>query len=154
MKKYTVIHNFTATASIEVLAETREEAFEKARRNELNLADYDLELDSAEIGHEEDVPDLRTLVEQAESIIKKANDEDITFMLYPWPRVTTELWNGQNMEHRQELTENIYWNSEDDEIGFTLDGGAEAILTEFPEIEQFGICQRIIVQAESNGITL
>lgn len=152
MKKFTVIHNFTATASIEVLAETREEAFEKARQNELDLADYDFELDSAEIGHEEDIPTLSTLIEKAEAIIKKANEEDVCFVINPWPRVTTELWTGYNMEHRQELTENVYWNAEDDEIGFTLDGGAEAILSEFPEIEQFNICQSIIAQAELNGI--
>jgi len=154
MKKFTVIHNFTATASIEVLAETREEAFEKARRNELDLSDYDFELDNAEIGHEEEVHDLSTLIEQAESIMKKADEQEITFMLYPWPRVTVEHWTGYGMEHRQELTENVYWNFDDDEIGFTLDGGSEAILSEFPELEQFTICQRIIAQAESNGVKL
>lgn len=147
MRKFIIIHNFTATASIEVLAETREEAFAKAAQNELDLADFDFELDSAEIGHEEEVPDLQEIIEKAESIIKKADEDDIAFVLSPWPRVTIELWNGQNMEHRHELTENIYWNAEDDEIGFTLDGGAEAILSEFPEIEQLNICRAIIEQA-------
>lgn len=147
MRKFIIIHNFTATASIEVLAETREEAFEKAAQNDLDLAGYDFELDSAEIGHEEEIGDLREIVDKAESIIKKADEDDIAFVLSPWPRVTTELWNGQNMEHRHELTENIFWNVEDDEIGFTLDGGAEAILSEFPEIEQLNICLAIIEQA-------
>lgn len=154
MKKFTIIHNFTATASIDVLAETREEAFAKAAKNELELTDYDFELDSAEIGHEEDVPDLSTLIEQAETIMKKADEQSIDFMLYPWSRVTTEVWNGTNMEHRHELTENVYWNEEDDEIGFTLDGGSEAILSEFPEIEQLEICQKIIAQAEANNVKL
>lgn len=154
MKKYTIIHNFTAVASIDVLAETREEAFAKARQNDLELTDYDFDLDSAEIGHEEDVPDLSTLIEQAETIMKKADEQGIDFMLYPWSRVTTEVWNGTNMEHRHELTENVYWNEEDDEIGFTLDGGAEAILSEFPEIEQYEICQKIIAQAEANKVQL
>lgn len=147
MRKFIIIHNFTAIASIEVLAETREEAFEKAAKNDLDLADYDFELDSAEIGHEEEIGDLWEIVDKAESIIKKADEDDIAFVLSPWPCVTTELWNGQNMEHRHELTENIYWNAEDDEIGFTLDGGAEAILSEFPEIEQLNICLAIIEQA-------
>ncbi len=40
MKKYTIIHNFTATASIEVIANNQEEAFQKARENDLDLADY------------------------------------------------------------------------------------------------------------------
>lgn len=147
MRKFIIIHNFTATASIEVLAETREEAFEKAAKNDLDLADYDFELDSAEIGHEEEIGDLQKIVDKAESIIKKADEDDIAFVLSPWPRVTTELWNGHDMEHRHELTENIYWNAEDDGIGFTLDGGAEAILSEFPEIEQLNICLAIIEQA-------
>ena len=44
MKKFTIIHNFTAVASIEVIAETREEAFEKAKENDLELSDYNFEL--------------------------------------------------------------------------------------------------------------
>ena len=50
MKKYIIIHNFTATASIEVIANNQEEAFQKARENDLDLADYNFELDTAEIG--------------------------------------------------------------------------------------------------------
>ena len=55
MKKFIVIHNFTAVASIEVIAETREEAFEKAAQNNIELSDYNFELESAEIAHEEEI---------------------------------------------------------------------------------------------------
>lgn len=141
MKKYTIIHNFTAVASIEVLAETREEAFEKARQNELDLADYDFELDSAEIGKEEYVPELSKLIEQAEAIIKRADD----IILVPWPLITTEVWDGNKMKSERQRMENIYWDEEADEIGFNTDeSSGDFLLSELPELEQLEICQLII----------
>lgn len=151
MKKYTIIYNFTATASIEVLADTREEAFEKARANELNLADYNFELDGAgaEIGREEDVPDLRTMIQQAESIVKQADEEDKTLTLNPWPNVTTEYWTGAKMEQKTDLMDNLYWDYEADEIGFnTVNSAGDFSLSELPEIEQYEICEAIIRQGK------
>ena len=75
MKKFTIIQNFTAVTSIEVLAETREEAFQKARENDLELSDYSFELDSAEIGREEDIPDLQELINKASEVIKRYGEE-------------------------------------------------------------------------------
>ena len=152
MKKFTVHYNYYATADVEVLANSQEEAIKKADQVEIPNEEFDLEYDNREITHEEDVPDLPNLIEEAEKIIKKAYDEDITFRLDPWPRVHMEFWNGERIGTSYELTENVYWNPDDDEIGFTLSGGADAILSEFPEVEQLTICQSIIAQAEANNI--
>lgn len=145
MKKFTIIHNFTAVASIEVLAVTREEAFEKARQNEIDPSDYDFELDSAEIGHEEDVPELKHLIEKAEDIIREADNEDKEIKLDPWPSVTTEWWNGKYMEYRHQTISHIFWDYDRNEIGFqTDDSAADYGLSEIPDIEQFNLCNQII----------
>lgn len=153
MKKFTIIHNFTATVSIEVIAETREEAFEKASKNNIDPRDYEFELDSAEIGHEEEVQDLQSLIEKAEAIMKKADEEDDEITLFPWPLVTVESWDGSKMEYHHQRMSLIYWDYEADEIGFNTDeSSADFILSELDEIEQFEICQSIIKEAVSNGI--
>lgn len=145
MKKFTIIHNFTAVASIEVLAETRKEAFEKARQNDIDPSDYEFELDSAEIGHEEDVEDLQHIIEKAEDIIREADKDDKEVKLDPWPTVTTEWWNGKYMEYRHQTISHIFWDYDRNEIGFqTDDSAADYGLSEIPDIEQFNLCTQII----------
>ena len=52
MKKFTIIHNFTAVASIEVIAETREEAFEKAKSAYFTISSDSMILPQTEKGLE------------------------------------------------------------------------------------------------------
>lgn len=155
MKKFTIIHNFTAVASIEVLAETREEAFQKARENDLELSDYDFELDSAEIGREEDMPDLQELINKASEIIKRYGEEehDSFFSVPTYPTITTESWNGDEFIKQRNIVEDFYWDSEK---GLMMDVGEgfEVELDELPEIEQLEVCELIIREASNNGITL
>lgn len=155
MKKFTIIHNFTAVASIEVLAETREEAFQKARENDLELSDYDFELDSAEIGREEDMPDLQELINKASEIIKSYGEEeyDSFFSVPTYPTITTESWNGDEFIKQRNIVEDFYWDSEK---GLMMDVGEgfEVELDELPEIEQLEVCELIIREASNNGITL
>ena len=155
MKKFTIIHNFTAVASIEVLAETREEAFQKARENDLELSDYDFELDSAEIGREEDMPDLQELINKASEVIKRYGEEehDSFFSVPTYPTITTESWNGNEFIKQRNIVEDFYWDSEK---GLMMDMGEgfEVELDELPEIEQLEVCELIIREASNNGITL
>lgn len=149
MRKFTIIHNLTATVAIEVLAETREEAFKKASKNNIDPRDYDFELDSAEIGHEEEVPDLQGLIEKAEAIIKKADEEDDEITLFPWPLVTVESWDGSKMEYHHQRMSLLYWDYEVNEIGFnTEESSGDFYLSELPEIEQFEICNSIGASAK------
>ena len=155
MKKFTIIHNFTAVASIEVLAETREEAFQKARENDLELSDYDFELDSAEIGREEDMPDPQELINKASEIIKRYGEEehDSFFSVPTYPTITTESWNGDEFIKQRNIVEDFYWDSEK---GLMMDVGEgfEVEFDELPEIEQLNVCQVIIDAAQANGIEL
>ena len=156
MKKFTIIHNFTATAAIEVLAETREEAFEKATQNDLELSDYDFELDSAEIGHEEDVPDLQELICKASEVIKRYEEEgrEDSFSVSTYPMITTKTaWNGDEFIRKNQIVEAFYWDS-DKGLVMDVEEGFDVELDELPEIEQMEVCELIINEASNNGITL
>ena len=155
MKKFTIIHNFTAAASIEVLAETREEAFEKARENDLELSDYNFELDSAEIGREEDVPDLKELINKASEVIKRYEEEgnNSCFSVPTYPTITTQSWNGDEFIKQRNIVEDFYYDS-DKGLMMYVGEGFEVELDELPEIEQLGVCELIIREASNNGITL
>ena len=155
MKKFTIIHNFTAAASIEVLAETREEAFEKARENDLELSDYNFELDSAEIGREEDVPDLKELINKASEVIKRYEEEgnNSCFSVPTYPTITTQSWNGDEFIKQRNIVEDFYYDS-DKGLMMYIGEGFEVELDELPEIEQLEVCELIIREASNNGITL
>ena len=155
MKKFTIIHNFTVVASIDVIAETREEAFEKARENDLELSDYSFELDSAEIGREEDVPDLKELINKASEVIKRYEEEgnDSCFSVPTYPTITTQSWNGDEFIKQRNIVEDFYYDS-DKGLMMYVGEGFEVELDELPEIEQLEVCELIIREASNNGITL
>ena len=155
MKKFTIIHNFTAVASIEVIAETREEAFEKAKENDLELSDYSFELDSAEIGREEDIPDLQELISKASEVIKRYGEEghDGFFSVPTYPTITTQSWNGDEFIKHHNIVEDFYYDS-DKGLMMYVGEGFEVELDELPEIEQLEVCELIIREASNNGITL
>lgn len=153
-KKYTVHFNWYATADVEVLAESEEDAIEQAREVELDPNDYHYDLNEESVIGTEDVPDLEDTIAQAEIIIKKAEEDEIFFDLSPWPWIRTETWNGIDYNSKKELAENVFWDKHFDEIAFTLDGGAEVNLSELPELQQLELCLQIINPAESNGVNL
>ena len=155
MKKFTIIHNFTAVASIEVIAETREEAFEKAKENDLELSDYNFELDSAEIGREEDIPDLQELISKASEVIKRYGEEghDGFFSVPTYPTITTQSWNGDEFIKHHNIVEDFYYDS-DKGLMMYVGEGFEVELDELPEIEQLEVCELSIREASNNGITL
>ena len=155
MKKFTIIHNFTAVASIDVIAETREEAFQKAKENDLELSDYNFELDSAEIGREEDVPDLKELINKASGVIKRYEEEgnNSCFSVPTYPTITTQSWNGDEFIKQRNIVEDFYYDS-DKGLMMYVGEGFEVELDELPEIEQLEVCELIIREASNNGITL
>lgn len=145
MKKYTINYSFDANISVEVLAESEEEALKKARQVKINKSDLEIEQNEESILEAIDVPNLQNLIEQAEGIIKKADEDDTEIKLNPWPYVTLEYWTGFEMEHKKYLMESLYWDYERDEIGFnTEESAGDFGLSEIPDIEQFNVCQAII----------
>jgi len=153
-RKFSIIYNFTATATAEILAESEEEALQKAKDYDFDPCDYHFELDCIEVGKSEEVPDLDSLIRQAEHIILKADKKEVFFSLPVWPTIRCSLWNGYDYDTRREPADGIFWDTKSDEICFSLESGAEVNLSELPEVQQLEICQQIIQQAEPNGITL
>lgn len=149
MKKYTINYCFDANISVEVLADSEEEAIRKAEQVDIEREDLELERNEETILEAIDVPNLQTLIEQAEGIVKEADKEDTEIKLNSWPYVTLEYWTGVEMEHKKYLMENLYWDYERDEIGFnTAESAGDFGLSEIPDIEQFYVCQAIINSQE------
>lgn len=144
MKRYYIHYNYYATADVPVLAETEEEALQKAREVHLDLEDYDFTLNEESIIDEEEVPDIKSLIKEAENILKQSDSIELN----PWPTVTILVWNGEYMEPIRETIENIYWDEEREEIGFETDRCSELTISDIPDIEQIELCQTIIKTQE------
>ena len=152
MKKYTIHYNYYATHDVEVLAESEDEALKKARRVEIDFDNLFLTQNEETVLEAVDVPNLQTLIEKAEDIVKEADQDDAEIKLSPWPRITIEYWTGYNVEHKKELMEDLFWDYERNEIGFnTEDSSGDIGLSEIPEVEQFNICQAIINSKKEGG---
>ena len=145
MKKYTIIHYYDAAIAVEVLANSEDEAREAAKGIYYDPNDLHLERNGSEIIDATDVPNLSDVIEQAEAIIKEAEQADKEVKLDPWPKVTTEYWNGTYMEHRHQIITLLFWDYERNEIGFNTDeSAADYGLSELSDIEQHNICNQII----------
>lgn len=145
MKKYTIIHYYDAAIAVEVLANSEDEAREAAKGIYYDPNDLHLERNGSEIIEATDVPDLSEVIEKAEAIVREAERLDTEINLDPWPKVTTEYWNGTYMEHRHQIITLLFWDYERNEIGFNTDeSAADYGLSELSDIEQHNICNQII----------
>lgn len=156
MKKYTIQFNFDAVASVDVLANSEEEARSKAREVELELSDYDLQVVYESVESETEVPDLTEMIEKAGLIIRlydeRQNDEP--FAVDTYPKITTQLWNGEDYVNKHYLVEDFYWDSDREELGMIIDEDVEIMMSELSEMEQFNVSKLIIESATINDIKL
>ena len=129
--------------------------FEKARENDLELSAYNFELDSAEIGREEDIPDLQELINKASEVIKRYGEKEHKgfFSVPIYPTITTQTWNGDEFIKQRNIVEDFYYDS-DKGLMMDVGEGFEVELDELPEIEQLNVCQVILDAAQANGIEL
>lgn len=153
-KKFTVRFNWYATADVEVLAESEDDAIKLAKQVELDPSDYNYDLNESSVIGTEDVPDLDKTIKQAEAIIKKSDNKNLYFSLDPKPWVRIKLWDGIDYYTQKQSVESISFDKRYDEISFMLEGRGEICLSELPELQQLEICQSIINQAASNGVKL
>lgn len=155
MKKYTIHYNYYATADVTVLANSKEEAIEKADQIELYKDEFDLEFDTREVYDCEDVPDLQETIDKATAIIKQYGEEghEDFFNVPCYPTVTTQCWDGEEFLKQKNLVEDFYY---DPEKGLMMDVGEgfEVELSELSDIEQLNVCQVIIDSAKENVIEL
>ena len=150
MKKFVIHYNYYATVDVTVLANSKEEAIEKADQIEFDNNDFELDFESREAFDKGDVPDLQDLTTKASNIIKDYKSDEPFKVLY-CPTVTTRSWDGEKFEKQHNTVEDFYW---DEEKGLMMDVGEgfEVGLTELSDIEQLEVCQVIINAAPSNGI--
>lgn len=141
MKKYSIHYSYYATADVEVLANSQDEALEKASKQH---KDFDYSLNEETIRSVEEAEELEELVLIASEIVKNATDDGIEIKLNPWPYITVDLWNGFDFEARTEIMEQVYWDDDRDEIGFETDHYSELTLVDIPEFQQYEICKAII----------
>lgn len=156
MRKYIIHYNYYATADVTVLADSKEEAIEKADQIEIDNDDFDFEFDTREVYDSEDVPDLQETIDKATAIIKKfgegAGQEDF-YSVPCYPTITTQVWNGDDYIKHKNIVEDFYY---DTEKGLMMDigEGFEVELSELSDIEQLNVAKVIIDAAQANGIEL
>ena len=152
MKKYIVHYNYYAGTDVVVLANSKEEAIEKADQIDLYNEDFELEFENREIVDSKDIPDLQETIDKASTIIKEYKNDD-AFKVPYYPTITTQSWDGNNYLRQRNVIEDFYWEPE---RGLMMDVGEgfEVALSELSETEQLEVCQVIIEAASLNGIEL
>lgn len=156
MKKFVIHYNYYATADVTVLANSKEEAIEKADQIEIPNDEFDLEYDNREAFELEDVPELEEVIDKATAIIKKFNEgagQEDFYNVPCYPTVTTYCWNGDEMVKNKNAVEDFYY---DPDKGLMMDVGEgfEVELSELSDVEILDVCQVIINSAQVNGIEL
>lgn len=154
MRKYIIHYNYYATADVTVLANSKEEAIEKADQIEIDNDDFDFEFDTREVYDSEDVPELQEVIDKATAIIKKfgegAGQEDF-YNVPCYPTITTQVWNGDEYIKHKNIVEDFYYDS-DKGLMMDVGEGFDVELAELTDIEQLNVCQVIIDAAQANGI--
>lgn len=156
MKKFVIHYNYYATADVTVLANSKEEAIEKADQIEIPNNEFDLEYDNREAFELGDVPELQEVIDKATAIIKKFNEgagQEDFYNVPCYPTVTTYCWNGDEMVKNKNAVEDFYY-APDKGLMMDVGEGFEVELSELSDVEILDVCQVIINSAQANGIEL
>jgi hypothetical protein len=140
MKKYTIRCSFLAEADVEVLANSEDEARQKARNTEIPIENYHFEPDTETVEDEEEIQDLSDMIREVTSIIKQKEE------LVPeeCPSIHLELWNGEDWETKRKKVSAVFWDNVDEQIGVELSDESDVLLDELTEIEQYEVCKSVI----------
>ena len=140
MKKYTIRCSFLAEADVEVLANSEDEARQKARNTEIPIENYHFEPDTETVEDEEEIQDLSDMIREVTTIIKQKEE------LVPeeCPSIHLELWNGDDWETKRKKVNAVFWDNVDEHIGIELNDESDVLLDELTEIEQYEVCKSVI----------
>lgn len=140
MKKYTIRCSFLAEADVAVLANSEDEARQKARNTDIPFENYHFEPDTEIVEDEEEIQDLSDMIREATTIIKQKEE------LVPddCPCIHLELWNGDDWETKRKKVSAVFWDNEEEKIGIELNNESDMLLDELTEIEQYEVCKSII----------
>lgn len=156
MKKFVIHYNYYATADVTVLANSKEEAIEKADQIEIPNDEFYLEYDNKEVCESEEVPGLQELIDKADAIIRKFDEgagKDDFYKVPCYPTITTLCWDGDKLNQRKNAVEDFYYDS-DKGLMMDVGEGFEVELSELSDVEQLNVCQVIIDAAQANDIEL
>lgn len=144
MKKYTINHCYDINTTVEVLADSEEEAKQKASVINLKIEDaYNIYLNEQEIIEVEDVGDLNEMIEKAGRIIREYKGDD-PFPLNKYPKISLDYWNGETYETESYLLEDVFWDYEKNEITVSSDKMEDVAIKELPEFQQYEIYSAIL----------
>lgn len=140
MKKYTIRCSFLAEADVEVLANSEDEARQKARNTEIPFENYHFEPDTETVEDEEEIQDLSDMIREVTTIIKQKEE------LVPEesPSIHLELWNGDDWETKRKKVSAVFWDNEEEQIGIELSDESDVLLDDLTEIEQYEVCKSVI----------
>lgn len=144
MNRYTIHFNCYATTDIDVLAETEEEALQKAKNMEISPERFDFVPNECSVTAEKALSNFEELKIKAENIARAADVLGCEIKLNPWPIITIQVWNGNGMDEKKETLDSVFWDEERDEIGLETDTAAEITLSDLPLIEQYELCESIV----------
>lgn len=147
MKKYNICFCYDAKVDVEVLANSREEAIEKASQIEMPLEDYDFDLNETIVNTtDEEIGSLDELTEKAVEIMKRVDCiGPISFLT-----ASVLVWDGFSMNPIVKRIDSIYWDELHEEICFDAGDSSECCLSDCSEIEQYNICKEIIKSDKTN----
>ena len=140
MKKYTIRYSFFAEADVDVLANSEDEARQKARNTEIPFDNYHFEPDMEKVEDVEEIPDLSDMIREATTIIKQKEE------LVPddCPYIHIDLWSGDDWETKRKKVSAVFWDNVDEQIGIELNDESDVLLDELTEIEQYEVSKSII----------
>ena len=140
MKKFIIKRCFYAEVEIAVLANSEDEARQKARNTEIPFENYHFEPDTETVEDEEEIQDLSDMIREVTTIVKQKEE------LVPddCPSIHLELWNGDDWETKRKEICSIFWNNEEGQIRMELNDESDVLLDDLTEIEQYEVCKSII----------
>lgn len=151
MKRYTINHCYDVKTTVVVLADSEEEAKQKASVINLKIEDaYNIHLNEQEITESEEIGDLNEMIKEAGRIIREYKGED-PFEVESYPTITSTIWGGYDMEEVEDLVEDFYWDEEHEELGMIVNDNVEVLISELDEMEQYEVAKLIIESAERNA---
>lgn len=151
MKRYTIDHCYNVKTTVEVLAESEEEAKQKASVINLKIEDaYNIHLNEQEITESEEIGNLNEMIKEAGRIIREYKGED-PFEVESYPTITSTIWGGYDMEDVEDLVEDFYWDDVHEELGMIVNDNVEVLISELDEMEQYEVAKLIIESAERNA---
>lgn len=154
MKKYSVDNFYLIRTTVEMLADSEEEAKEKASMVPFDENDIQTNhLDRQSIVDEIEIGDLDDLIQQATEIIKDyyEGQHDGPYKVIEYPYVNAcNVWNGYGYSNEKALIEDFYYDEDESELAVTFEEYEDSLISECDDMDQYKIAKCIIESKSLN----